>query len=71
MSTKKEYIGDGVYLSDDGYQLWLAVNSPSNEVVALDPTVFLSLIRSGAKRLFKDGAVDFMKSVVQSMEQTR
>lgn len=33
------YIGDGVYASFDGYQIWLAVNHHENKVVALDPHV--------------------------------
>jgi hypothetical protein len=38
------YLGDGVYASFDGYQIWLAVNHHSNKVVALEPDVFASLI---------------------------
>lgn len=38
------YIGDGVYVSDDGYQLWLAVNNHENKVIALDPIVCANLI---------------------------
>ena len=37
------YIGDGVYVSFDGYQIWLAVNNHENKVVALDPDVFTRL----------------------------
>lgn len=37
------YLGDGVYLSHDGYQLWLAVGNHQNKVVALELDVFLSL----------------------------
>jgi hypothetical protein len=33
-------LGDGVYASFDGYQIWLAVNHHANNVVALDPMVF-------------------------------
>jgi hypothetical protein len=36
------YIGDGVYLSHDGYQFWLAVNHHANRVVALEPGVVLN-----------------------------
>ena len=42
--SNEAYIGDGVYVSDDGWQLWLAVNHPTNDVVALDPEVCLALI---------------------------
>lgn len=39
------HMGDGVYLSHDGYQFWLAVNDHENYVVALEPAV--------ANRMFK------------------
>lgn len=38
-----EYLGDGVYASFDGYQIWLAVNDHRNKVVALEPGVLNSL----------------------------
>lgn len=38
------YLGDGVYASFDGYQIWLAANNPENKVVALEPCVFHQLI---------------------------
>jgi predicted metal-dependent hydrolase len=41
------YIGDGVYVSFDGYQIWLAANDRSNRVVALEPGVFFELVRVG------------------------
>lgn len=44
------YLGDGVYLSDDGYQLWLAVGAHTNPVIALDYTVFQLLIAGGTAR---------------------
>lgn len=40
-----KYLGDGVYASHDGYQIWLAVNHHENRVIALEPSVILSLIR--------------------------
>jgi hypothetical protein len=46
------YLGDGVYLSDDGYQLWLAVNHHENKVVALEPAVALSLVQAILKHHF-------------------
>jgi len=39
-----DYIGDGVYVSFDGYHIWLAANHPSNKTVALEPPVFERLI---------------------------
>lgn len=38
------YLGDGVYASDDGFQIWLAANDPNNEVIALEPSVLAALI---------------------------
>jgi hypothetical protein len=45
--TKKpsdEYLGDGVYASHDGWQIWLAANHHENRVVALEPHTFKSLL---------------------------
>jgi hypothetical protein len=39
------YLGDGVYASHDGYQIWLAVNHHENKVVALDSNVIGRLFR--------------------------
>ena len=44
MTEFEEYLGDGVYASFDGYQVWLAVNHHNNKVVALDPHVFDQLV---------------------------
>ena len=38
------YLGDGVYASFDGFQIWLAANNPQNKVVALEPDVFDRLV---------------------------
>jgi len=43
MYIEETYLGDGVYASFDGYQIWLAVNHHENKVVALEPEVFASL----------------------------
>jgi hypothetical protein len=41
-----QYLGDGVYASFDGYQIWLTVNDHRNPpVVALDEGVMENLIR--------------------------
>jgi hypothetical protein len=45
------YLGDGVYASFDGYQIWLAVNHHGNKQVAMEPTVLLSLL-SYAERVY-------------------
>lgn len=47
---KDEYIGDGVYVSFDGYQIWLAANHHENKVVALEPAVWAELVEY-AKRI--------------------
>ncbi|MDE2097120.1 MAG: hypothetical protein KGL39_07730 [Patescibacteria group bacterium] len=46
---KDEYLGDGVYASFDGYQIWLAANHHENRVVALEPEVMMHLIEYAAK----------------------
>lgn len=38
------YLGDGVYASFDGYQIWLAVNHHENRVVALEGKVMAALV---------------------------
>ena len=40
----QEYLGDGVYASFDGFQIWLAANHHSNVVIALEPSVFDALV---------------------------
>lgn len=43
------YLGDGVYASFDGYQIWLAANHHENKVVALEPAVMRALIAYQAR----------------------
>jgi hypothetical protein len=38
------HIGDGVYVSFDGYQINLAVNHHTNHAVSLEPEVFAELV---------------------------
>jgi hypothetical protein len=45
MNEEAAYLGDGVYASFDGYQIWLAVNHHENNVVALEPEVFANLCK--------------------------
>jgi sulfur transfer complex TusBCD TusB component (DsrH family) len=45
MNNDETYLGDGVYASHDGFQVWLAVNHHENKVVALDPDVFARLCK--------------------------
>lgn len=70
VTTNDQYLGDGVYLSDDGYQLWLAVNNHQHKVVALDPSVIVNLIRLGVPRIFGEHASDVLKTIAQGMEKT-
>jgi hypothetical protein len=45
-SKNADYIGDGVYVDFDGYQIEVRANSPDNPMaVALEPAVMRSLIR--------------------------
>jgi hypothetical protein len=39
------YLGDGVYASFDGFQIWLAVGNHESRVVALEPSVMQALIQ--------------------------
>ena len=38
------HLGEGVYASFDGYQIWLAANHHENKVIALEPEVLVRLI---------------------------
>lgn len=49
MNEQQTYLGDGVYASFDGYQIWLAVNHHTNNVVAIEPSVMESLMHYAAK----------------------
>jgi hypothetical protein len=42
--TNQEYIGDGVYVSFDGYHVWLRTVREEVHEIALDPTTFQNLI---------------------------
>lgn len=48
MHIEETYLGDGVYATFDGYQIWLAVNHHENKVVALEPEVFANLLAYAA-----------------------
>lgn len=39
------YLGDGVYASFDGWQIWLAANHPKNKTVAIEPQIFARLFQ--------------------------
>lgn len=44
MKIEDRYLGDGVYASFDGYQIWLAANHHENKVIALDSDVVRHLL---------------------------
>lgn len=43
-----EHIGDGVYVGNDGFHIWLGANHHENMTVALEPAVFVALVRYAA-----------------------
>ena len=43
MKIEDRYLGDGIYASFDGFQIWLAVNNHHNKVIALEPEVLKAL----------------------------
>jgi hypothetical protein len=45
MEELETYLGDGVYASTDGYQIWLSVNHHQNKVIALEPSVLTRLFQ--------------------------
>ena len=63
---KGSYIGDGVYLSNDGYQLWLAVNHHFNKVVAMDSQVFTDFLKEGSKQMAEIHGVEAVRQSLQN-----
>ena len=61
---KDAYLGDGVYASFDGYQIWLAANHQENKVVALEPNVISMLIK------YIEQIYQFKITVTKTGEQT-
>jgi hypothetical protein len=43
-SHQDTYLGDGVYASYDGFQIWLAVNHHTNKQIAIEPSVMHALL---------------------------
>ena len=39
------YLGDAVYASFDGYQIWLRTGDGNNNRIALEPSVYAALAR--------------------------
>lgn len=50
---KDEHLGDGAYVSFDGYQFWLAANHHTNKLVALEPRAIQNLVNYVRERGFK------------------
>jgi len=55
---KPRHIGDGVYVSFDGYHINLAVNHHNNHVAALDPDV-------------SEALVNYIKSVAEALRNRK
>lgn len=53
---KDRYLGDGVYASFDGYQIWLVLKDVKNTRIALDPNVMDALNKyyEDIKKIFKE-----------------
>jgi hypothetical protein len=50
MTQQEEYLGDGLYASSDGYQVWLrAPRNDGDHLVALEPPVLDALNRYVAR----------------------
>ena len=49
MNEQQAYLGDGVYASFDGWQIWLAVNHHENVQLALDQQTLAALLRYAEK----------------------
>ena len=44
ISENEKYLGDAVYASFDGYQIWLRTSDSNNQRIALAPEVFNALV---------------------------
>jgi len=47
------YLGDAVYASFDGWQIWLRTGDGGNQRIALEPAVFAALVEY-RKRLYEE-----------------
>lgn len=41
--SREVYLGDAVYASFDGYQIWLRTGDANNQRIALEPSVYAAL----------------------------
>ncbi len=53
--VKPVYLGDAVYASFDGYQIWLTTGDGGNQRIAIEPNVYFAL-REYAKRIWGEQA---------------
>jgi hypothetical protein len=53
--AKPVYLGDAVYASFDGYQIWLKTGDGGSQQIALEPSVYFAL-REYAKTVWGDQA---------------
>jgi hypothetical protein len=53
MKDKDTYLGDGVYASFDGFQIWLTFENHENNQVAIDSDVMKSLL-AYAEKVWKE-----------------
>lgn len=51
----REYLGDAVYASFDGYHIWLKTGDGSNQQIALEAKVYFAL-RRYAQRIWGEQA---------------
>jgi len=49
MHAHKEYLGDAVEASFDGYHIWLTTLDGNNQRIALEPPVFAALVQYEAR----------------------
>lgn len=65
--TELGHIGDGVYVSHDDYQLWLAANDHNNKVIALEPTAFLRLLEVAGRLWGKEKLAEHYEAVARKL----
>lgn len=46
--SAERYLGDAVYASFDGYQIWLRTGDGNNQRIALEPAVYAALLQYAA-----------------------
>lgn len=54
-AIEETYLGDSVYVSFDGFQLWLRTGDEIEQRIALEPMVYAALVRY-RNALFQESA---------------